>query len=88
MDISIRINKLVNNQTRTKALMTVTLGGMFTFHGAKLLQREDDDAWYVGMPGKLDGDGVFRDIVHPISRDARKLLEDKALEAYRAYIQL
>ena len=34
------------------------------------------------MPSRKDENGVFRDIVHPISASARKLFEETILEAY------
>jgi stage V sporulation protein G len=34
------------------------------------------------MPSRKDENGVFRDIVHPISPSSRQLLEETILEAY------
>ena len=39
------------------------------------------------MPSRKDESGIFRDIVHPISPDARKLVEDQILEAYTRHIE-
>jgi stage V sporulation protein G len=85
MGISVRIRKLIDGHPRKKAVMTVTLGGMFAIHGVVLMER-NDGAMYVGMPGKLDDNGVYRDIAHPVSSEARRLLEDAAIKAYREHI--
>jgi len=39
------------------------------------------------MPSRKDDNGVFRDIAHPITPEARRTLEGSILEAYHAYIE-
>ena len=38
------------------------------------------------MPSRKDDNGVFRDIVHPISPEARKSIESEILEAYSRHL--
>ena len=38
------------------------------------------------MPSRKDEGGIFRDIVHPISPDAREQLESAVLAAYEEYL--
>ena len=40
------------------------------------------------MPSRKDENGVFRDIVHPISGASRKMMEDAILEAYQQHLAL
>jgi stage V sporulation protein G len=40
------------------------------------------------MPSRKDENGVFRDIVHPISPAARKLFEETILDAYERQIAI
>jgi len=40
------------------------------------------------MPSRKDESGIFRDIVHPISAQARQYLETQILDAYEAQLAL
>jgi stage V sporulation protein G len=40
------------------------------------------------MPSRKDEGGIFRDIVHPISAQARQYLENQILEAYQQQLAL
>ena len=40
------------------------------------------------MPSRKDENGIFRDIVHPISPSARKLFEESILEAYEKQLAM
>ena len=40
------------------------------------------------MPSRKDENGVFRDIVHPISPDARQSIESQILDAYTRHIEM
>ena len=53
---------------------------MFAVHDIKVVQG--DERLFVAMPSRKDENGIFRDIVHPISPSARKLFEESILDAY------
>ena len=38
------------------------------------------------MPSRKDDNGVFRDIVHPITMEGRKTLEGLILDEYHKYL--
>ncbi len=40
------------------------------------------------MPSRKDEGGIFRDIVHPISAQAREYLENQILNAYQEQLAL
>jgi stage V sporulation protein G len=40
------------------------------------------------MPSRKDENGVFRDIVHPISAVARNEIEAQIMEAYKQHLAL
>jgi stage V sporulation protein G len=65
---------------RLKALVSVTLEGEFAVHDIKVI--EGPDRYFVAMPSRKDDNGVFRDICHPITPQARGQLEQEILEAY------
>ena len=43
---------------------------------------------FVAMPSRKDESGVFRDIVHPISPEAREMIESKILNAYERHLAI
>lgn len=75
----IKVRKLIPSG-RLKGVISVTFDGAFAVHDIKVVQG--DERLFVAMPSRRDTNGVFRDIVHPISSDVRKEIEDKILKAY------
>ena len=70
----IKIRKTIT-EGRLRAIVSITI-----VHDIKIVQG--DERLFVAMPSRRDENGVFRDIVHPISPDARHMLEDEILDAY------
>ena len=75
----VKIRKIMS-EGRLRAVVSVTLSDMIAVHDIKVVQG--DERLFVAMPSRKDENGVFRDIVHPISPAARKMLEESILEAY------
>ncbi|MCM1132747.1 MAG: septation regulator SpoVG [Ruminococcus flavefaciens] len=75
----VKIRKLMSGG-RLRAVVSVTIDDMLAVHDIKVVQGEE--RLFVAMPSRKDENGIFRDIVHPISPDARKLFEERILEAY------
>ena len=75
----VKIRKILSDG-RLRAVVSVTIDDMFAVHDIKVVQG--DERLFVAMPSRKDENGVFRDIVHPISPSARKLFEEIILEAY------
>lgn len=80
---NIRIRKIID-EGRLRAIVSVTLEDMLAIHDIKVVQG--DDRLFVAMPSRRDELGVFRDIVHPISAECRKLIESDVIEAYEKHI--
>ena len=74
----IKIRKIIP-EGRLRAVISITIDNMLAVHDIKVVQG--DERLFVAMPSRKDESGIFRDIVHPISPDARKLVEDQILEA-------
>ncbi len=81
----VRIRKLMSGG-RLRAVVSVTIDDMLAVHDIKVVQGET--RLFVAMPSRKDENGVFRDIVHPISPEARKLIEEKILAAYEQHTAL
>jgi len=73
--------KHIEGDERLRALATVTLDGELAVHDVKVIQGED--RLFIAMPSRRMADGSFRDIVHPVSAQARERLEGEILKAYR-----
>lgn len=69
-----------------KAVVSITLDDFIAIHEIKVVQG--NDRMFAAMPNKLDSNDVYRDIVHPISSEARNKLESVILKAYENYIEL
>ena len=69
-----------------KAVVSVTLDDFIAIHEIKVVQG--NDRMFAAMPNRLDSNDVYRDIVHPISAEARNKLEGIILKAYENYIEL
>ena len=78
----IRVRKIYDDP-RLKALVSITIGGDFAVHDIKVINGPE--RIFVAMPSRKDENGSFRDIVHPISKESRQLLENAVLEAYRQH---
>lgn len=81
----VKIRKIMSGG-RLRAVVSVTIDDMFAIHDIKVVQGES--RLFVAMPSRKDENGIFRDIVHPISPDSRKLFEEKILEAYECQTAL
>lgn len=70
--------------TRLRALVSLTIDGEFAVHDIKVI--EGPERLFVAMPSRRDENGIFRDIAHPITTGARHLLEESILAAYHEHI--
>lgn len=75
----IRIRKLYD-ESRLKALVSVTLEQELAIHDIKIIQGPQ--RLFVAMPSRKDENGLFRDIIHPITQDMRMQLEEAILREY------
>ena len=80
---NVRIRKMMN-EARLKAVVSLTIDNLVAVHDIKVIQG--DERLFVAMPSRRDETGVFRDIVHPISPEAREMIENEILTAYNDFI--
>ena len=69
---------------KLKALVSVTIDQDLAVHDIKVI--EGSERLFVAMPSRKDDNGVFRDIVHPITMEGRKTVEGLILEEYHKYL--
>ncbi len=80
----IKIRKIIPDG-RLRAVISITIDDMLAIHDIKVVQG--DERLFVAMPSRKDESGIFRDIVHPISPDARQVVESHILDAYTRHIE-
>ncbi|MDD6274276.1 MAG: septation regulator SpoVG [Clostridiaceae bacterium] len=72
--------KYTNDGGRMRAAVSVVFDAAFAVHDIKVI--EGQGKLFLAMPSKKLADGTYRDIVHPIHREMRELLESSILEVY------
>ena len=81
----IRVRRLLT-EGRLRAVVSITLNNELAIHDIKVI--EGPERLFVAMPSRREENGTFRDIVHPISPDARHTLETAILEAYQRELEI
>ena len=81
----LKIRKMMTDG-RLRAIVSITLDQMLAVHDIKVVQGES--RLFVAMPSRKDEKGIFRDIVHPISAQAREYLEKQILAAYQEQLRV
>ena len=76
----------MEQEGRMKAVASVTFDNEFVVHDIKIVQG--DERLFIAMPSRKDENGVFRDIVHPILPEGRKMIEEGILDAYQKHLAL
>ncbi len=75
----IKIRKLINEE-RLRGVVSITLDNLIAVHDIKIVQG--DERLFVAMPSRRDENGVFRDVVHPVSSVLRNAIESEVIEKY------
>ncbi len=63
-----------------RAYASVTLDNAYAVHGLKVMEGET--GLWVRMPASKNKKGEFKDVFHPISKEAREALVSAVLAAY------
>ena len=69
------------NEGKLKAYATMVFDESFIVRDMKIIQSEK--GLFVSMPSRRKKDGSFKDIVHPLNAETRKLIEDSVIEEYK-----
>ncbi|NRB21966.1 septation regulator SpoVG [Candidatus Dependentiae bacterium] len=80
MDITEVKVYLAKENGKLKAYATVVFDNSFIVRDLKII--EGNKGLFVSMPSRRRKDGTFRDIVHPLNSDMRKLIEDSIIQEY------
>lgn len=75
----VRIRKILS-EGKMKAIVSVTLDDAFVVHDVKVVDGQN--GLFVAMPSRKTQAGDFRDIAHPISQQARDVIQSSVLDKY------
>ena len=77
---SVNVHKIEKEGKRIKGLATVVIDNSFAIHDIRIISG--DNGLFVAMPSRKTPTGDYRDIVHPISQEARDIIEKAIVEEY------
>ncbi|HRX13776.1 MAG TPA: septation regulator SpoVG [Eubacteriales bacterium] len=76
-DVRIR---LVDSDSKLKAIASVTIEDYFVVHDIKIIEGKDN--LFIAMPSRKTKEGEYKDIAHPINTETRNAMSETILEAY------
>lgn len=76
----VRVRKASGGESKLKAYCSVVLDGMFVVHELRVV--EGANGVFVAMPRRKTAEGEYKDVAHPITAEARELIQKAVLEAY------
>ena len=72
--------KKVNSDGKMKAIASITIDDAFVVRDIRVI--EGQNGLFVAMPSRKTPEGEFRDIAHPITSEARELIQGAILKEY------
>ena len=72
--------KKVNSDGNMKAIASITIDDAFVVRDIRVI--EGQNGLFVAMPSRKTPEGEFRDIAHPITSEARELIQGAILKEY------
>lgn len=79
----IRIRK-TSTEGKMRAVVSVTFDDAFVVHDIKII--DGNEKMFVAMPSRKTPTGEFKDIVHPITSEAREELHKAIIAAYEKFL--
>ena len=76
----------VSDGEKLKAYATIVFDNAFIIRDLKVI--EGIKGLFVSMPSRKRKDGTFRDVVHPLNPETRRMVEDRVVESYKSVMEL
>ena len=80
MDIQVKISVLANNESKVKAMASITFDNVFVVTGIKVV--EGQNGIFIAMPQRKTASGEYKDVCFPVTGDFRKVISGEIIEAY------
>ena len=77
----IRIRLINNEDSKLKAVASITIEDCFVVHDIKVL--EGNQGFFVSMPSRKTPEGEYKDIAHPINTETRQAVIDAVINAFK-----
>ena len=74
----------VTDGDKLKAYATIVFDNAFIIRDLKVI--EGLKGLFVSMPSRKRKDGTFRDVVHPLNPETRRMIEDRVVAAYKTVL--
>lgn len=71
----------VDGDEKLKAYVTIKLDDCFVVRDMKIIKGTN--GYFVAMPAKKMKDGTYRDLVHPLDKPTRQMLEEQVMNEYK-----
>lgn len=78
---SVRVRMATGPDSKLKAFCSVVFDDMFVVHDMRVY--EGANGVFVAMPRRKTNEGEFKDLAHPITSEAREVIQRSVLEAYQ-----
>lgn len=75
----------VTDGDKLKAYATIVFDNAFIIRDLKII--EGHKGLFVSMPSRKRKDGTFRDVVHPLNPETRRMIEDRVIEEYNRVVE-
>ncbi|MBQ7351556.1 MAG: septation regulator SpoVG [Clostridia bacterium] len=76
----IRIRIVPNEESKLKAVASITIDDCFVVHDIKVL--EGNQGYFVSMPSRKTPEGEYKDVAHPINTPTREEINKLVLAKY------
>src|SRR3989304_6074412 len=71
----------VDGDEKLKAYVTIKLDDCFVVRDMKVIKGTT--GYFVAMPAKKMKDGTYRDLVHPLDKSTRQMLEEQVMKEFK-----
>ncbi|MGI5839254.1 MAG: septation regulator SpoVG [bacterium] len=75
----VRLRK-VQTEGKMRAVASITFDDEFVVHDIRVI--EGQNGLFAAMPSRKTPEGEFRDVAHPITSQAREMIQNAVLKAY------
>ena len=79
---NVKVRKVNNADGKMRGIASITFDEAFVVRDIRII--EGQNGLFVAMPSRKTPDGEFRDIAHPITTEARQLIQEAILKEYGA----
>ncbi len=72
--------RLINKESKMKAVASITIDDVFVVHDVKVIEGEK--GLFIAMPSRRMGDGEYKDVAHPVNSETREEIQRLIIDKY------